>query len=437
MGMSRRPSILTRLLRRSGPKESVDRNVPPAEPTAAGPRREDWLVVGCGTSAKRSSALARGLAERGHQTTFVARDSTGRLPDTSERLRVLERWSLPALRSECAQGVDRLRVLLGVADAETIALARDLAGFGARVAYDAPAPSGPPRGPLSYDAQTERALVDTVEDLVGADSRAARHLLSVAGGGRLVHVVPDAEDAPGWGRSAGILVDLAARPSTTVLLVTATDAEQTLAAVSAFESARADGAYRLAVVAGVQDPASDALDVMEEEGRIALFRSARPGRAAAWNLGLSATRSEFVALVHASQRPDGARWLVPAIEALAAGRELGAVGLKARLPPSALGERRSRLGEEALRVAALDGLGLVAPRSVLRRAGGFDEKLEPGGLSAIDLSFRIRDLGLAVALCPALGLRGGEGESQAPSPATEKALRRRWSHRRAYLDGLV
>jgi len=433
--MSRRPSFVARWLRRGAPKDKIDRRAAPAEPVRPGARREDWLVVGRDPGDHRARALARGLAANGHETTYVARADGEPAAEEGSRVRVLP-WQLARVRKEYEHHVDRLRVLLSVADAETIALARDLGQSGARVAYDAPAPTGAPAGPLSYDAQTERALVDGVEDLIGLDAKAARHLSSLAGGGRLVHMLPDAEDEEGWRGRARTLADLAARPSVTVCLVTGPDREETLEAVRAFEAARSDGAYRLAVVAQAVDPASDDLDALEEEGRIAVFRSARPGRAAAWNLGVSATRSEYVALVHASQRPDGAGWLRAALEALGAGRELGAVGLRARRPPGVVGEVASRLGSEAMRVAALDAVGLVAPRSSLRRVGEIEEGLEPGGLFALDLSFRIRDLGLSLALCPALGLRGAAPAPES-DPAAERELRRRWSHRRAYLDGRV
>ncbi|MDG2305478.1 MAG: hypothetical protein P8R42_12690 [Candidatus Binatia bacterium] len=432
--MTRRPSLLARVFRRSSSSRVIDRKSPPAAAVAAGARTEEWLVVGNG--GERAAHLASALAASGRATTYVSREADGGAPPAAEGLRVLSSWDLSALREDYMGRTNRLRVLVGVADAETIALARDLAEYGARVAYDAPAPTGDLPGPLSYDAQTERALIDTVEDLVGSDARTMRHVSVQAGGRRLVHMVPDAGDPAAWAAAADSLAALAPRPSVSVLLATGPDPVATIEAVNAFEAARSDGAYRLAVIAAARDPASDALDELEEEGRVTLYRSARDGRVAAWNLGLSATRSEIVALAHASQRPDGAGWLTPALEALATQRETGAVGLRPLLPPGALGEVKSRLGAEALRVAALDGLGLVAPRAVLRRVGGFDESLEPGGLSAVELSFRIRELGFGLALCPPLGLRGGERDDAPTDRLLEKELRRRWSHRRDYLAGL-
>lgn len=428
--MTRRPSFLARLLRRSAPKDRIDRSAPPADPVSPGPRRDTWLVVQQRADEERGLGLAAALGASGHPTAVVARE--GAFDPATLGGGVESRpWDMAALRQWT--GVDRLRVLLRVVDAETIALARDLGALGARVAYEAGAPEGGLPGPLSYDGQTERALIDGVEDLVGTDTKAARYLSSVSGGGRIVHVVADAQDEAGWSASAAALADLALRPSVTVLLATGQDADETMEAVEAFSAARSDGAYRLAVVAAAQDPASERLDTAEEEGQIALFRSARPGRAAAWNLGLSATRSEYVAFAHTGQRPDGAGWLRPALEALATSREIGAVGLTARVPPRVLGSVPERLGAEALRVGALEAVGLVAPRGVIRRAGGLVESLEDGGLHSIDLSFRIRDLGLELALCPALGLRGGAPRAESSREA-EAELRRRWSHRRAYLD---
>lgn len=432
----RRPSLLVRLLRRSGARRAAGPGAAPAEQVSPGARREQWLVVGvgAGTHHVRAVRLAEALADRGLPTTFVARDAGPEEPSERNGLACVS-WSLPELRRTFTGGSDRLRVLLGVADAETIALARDLGAHGARVAYDAPSPAVVPAPTLSYDAETEQALVDAVEDLVGADKRTARHLSAQAGGGRLVHVIADPESPGGWGAAANVLVDAGARPSAVVLLATGRDRAETLAAARAFEAARGDGAYRLVVIAsGASDPAGEALDEMEEGGTLRVLRSARPGRAAAWNLGLSATRSEIVVFAHASQRPDGAGWLAPALAGLTTRRELGAVGTRSRVPLGAVGEGSARAGPEALRVAALDGLGLVAHRSVLRRVGGFDESADLGELSCLDLSFRIRDLGLGLELCPDLGLRGGEYEA-ADTPGAERALRARWSSRPAYLAG--
>lgn len=430
--MSRRPSFLARLLRRSTSQEQIDRG-PPGDPVTPGPRQEKFLVVAPTAGDRRGVGLARALSASGYSTTLVPRAGPPG-SEGSEGGFTSRPWSLATLRSAFSNEIDRVRVVLMVVDAETIALARDLSALGARVAYDAPAPAGGPPGPLSYDAQTERALVDAVEDLVGADARAARHLSSTAGGGRIVHVVPNADDDSGWMTSAGALVDLAARPAVTVLLKTGERSEETTEAVEAFIAARSDGSYRLTVVASADDPASDRLDEIEEAGQITLLRSARPGRAAAWNLGLSATRGEYVAFVDAAQRPDGAGWLRSALEALRGARDLGAVGLSARVPPGVVGGSPRGIGAEALRVGGLETVGLVAPRAVLRRAGGLVESLEAGSLHSLDLSFRIRDLGFQLALCPALGLRGAV-PSVETSREAESELRRRWSHRPRYLDG--
>lgn len=428
--MGRRPSLLARLLRRSAPRRSSASGADPMPPVEPGPRREEWLVVGGGGAAARAPALARSLAASGLDTTYVARTPDDVAVAAGGGLHVRD-WRLDALRRDLTTRVDRVRALLCVADAETIALARDLAAAGVRVAYDVPPREGPPPGPLSYAAQTERALVDAVEDLVAVDAKTARQASALAGGRRLVHVVPDGDGGDG-SASASTLVASGGRPSVTALLATGTDAAETCEAVEAFLAARSDGAYRLAVVARADDPASETLDAMEEDGRIELFRSARPGRAAAWNLGLSATRSEIVALVHTSQRPDGVGWLAPALEALAAARDLGAVGLRARRPPGVVGREPDRMG--SLRVPALDALGLVAPRGVLRRLRELDEDLVADDLFALDASFRVRDLGLALALCPPLGLRGGVGEG-GDAAAAARDLRRRWRHRPTYLAG--
>jgi len=428
--------LLSLLVRRRAPSHEKRRHRAPAGPVEAGPRGVQWLVVapGDGSHHRRAVRLAGALADQGVATTLVARRPGDANRAPGGEVRVLRGWNLAELRAAFSAGVDRRCVLIGVADAETMALARDLGRYGARILYDAPSPAVVPAPTLSYDAETERALVATVDDLIGGDLRTARHLSAQAGGGHLVHVLASPEDAGGWSGAARTLIDLTARPTAVVLLATGTDRAASVDAAAAFAAARSDGAYRLVVVAGAHDPAGDALDAMEEEGRLRVLRSARPGRLAAWNLGIAATRSELVALVHSSHRPDGIGCLAPALEVVAARREIGAVGLRPVRPPGVARDPDARLGEEGLRVAALDGLGLVAPRSVLRRAGGFDESPELGTFASVDLSFRIRDLGLGLALCPALGLRGGDVDEPGTRGAARE-LRRRWSDRPRYLAG--
>ncbi len=424
----RRPSWLVRVLRARRAPASRPRPARPAPPVSPGRCEDVWLVVapggGDGPHQARAVRFAQALAAQGLATTFVARHAGGARPESGAKLRVVDQWSLADLSGSFVGCPDRVRVVLGVADAETIALARDLGADGARVAYDGPAPMVVPAPALSYDAETERALVAGVEDLIAADTRTARHLGAQAGGGRLVHVLADDETDP-----ARRLCEVAPGPSVAVLLTSGPEASQTLDAVDQFVTARGDGAYRLVVVASAADPAAPALEALEEDGRLHLLRSAREGLAAAWDLGLSATRSEVVALVHAGQRPDGPGWLAVALEALAEHREVGAVGRHA-LDVDA----RFTTGGMESSVVALDPAGLVARRGVLRRAGGVGGEADLGALAPIDLGFRMRDLGVRLAHCSALGVRGDEPMAVG-TPAQRRELRRRWAHRPGYLGG--
>ena len=422
--MSRRPSWLVRLLRRS-PSRPAAAIAPPADPVPPGRRREEWLLIAGTERNERTEGLARSLAREGHATTLVSRGSSPGEPDPN--LELVDALDLSRLRSHFSGRVDRVRVVVSSAEAETIALARDLSAYGARIAYDAPPREGPLPGPLSYDAQTERALLDTVDDLVAEDGKVARQISAVAGGTRIVHVVPSLAGEESTEAVAAALQRLSARPLVMVLLATGPERSETLDAVEAFHGAAEDGAYRLAVVASAADPASDELDEREERGDLTLLRSARPGRWAAWNLGLSATRSEIVVFADPMVRPTAVGWLAPALNSLAGGRELAAVGLRGRDVPGA-----TRRGMD---VAALDARGLVAMRAALRRVEGFDVSLGSTALCDVDLSFRFRDLGLRLGWCPELGLKRTSPEGDHEDLSAEAGeLRRRWAHRPGYLE---
>jgi hypothetical protein len=106
------------------------------------------------------------------------------------------------------------------------------------------------------------------------------------------------------------------------------------------------------------------------------------------------------------------------------------------LPPGArpLGAASERARDGG--VPALVASGLVVPRAVLARCGGFDEDLAPAGLAAVDLCFRIRDLGLRVDVCDDLDLEAiTSGDEIALDRRGERAWRVRWAHRPAYLAG--
>jgi hypothetical protein len=430
-------SRLVRWLRRPSP---LDREAPrraPLPPVSPGPRKTAWLVVAPGDASsehnRRACRIAEALARRGLETSFVSRGPCAVPPTPGAGLRVVPNWDLSEQKAAYRDCVDRVRVLVSVADAESVALARELASRGARITYDAPRPPTLPAPATSYEAQTERALVDHVEDLVASDTRTARHLMVQAGGNRLVHVVASPGSSQEADRAAGSLVELGGRPSVAVLLAAPGTAGGGLAVAESFLAAReGEGGlpYHLAVVVDGREPA-EALEELEDQGRIRLLRSARAGREAAWELGAAATRSELVALVDGGCRPDGSGWLRSALEVLASGREIGAVGTRSAWPGERLG---ATVADASSRPTTIDFRGMVLPRAVLRRCGGLERPPALAGLAAVDFCLAIHDLGLGVVDrdAPGLELAADGPRAREPEPGALRALRLRWAHHPDY-----
>ncbi|MBM4267454.1 MAG: hypothetical protein FJ144_12720 [Deltaproteobacteria bacterium] len=438
--MRRRRAFLARLLGRSRGRGSRAGERGPAAPLAPpGPREDHWLVVATGeaVTSRRSVRIAEALARTGAPVAWAGRVATnarGSFEAPAGPVQVIDSWSVASLRLRVAATDARVRLLLAGADGETVAIAREGRARGARIAYDASLTPG--RG--TYEIETERALVSDADDLIAADVRLARHLSGLAGGRRLVHVLGDPggdPDGDGWDSIARSLVTIGAAPTTTVVFAAASAPDATVATVEAFVAARVDTAHRIAVVIGADDPVDEKLAARESSGEIQILRSARPGRLAAWNLGVVATGGEIVVLADSSVRPRASGWLDAAVARLRAHREIGAVGLRALRPPGA-GSSGLDGRDAGSRVAALDASGLVAPRAVLARCGGFDEDLTFDRLAAVDLSFRIRELGLRVDVCDALGLEAVAAPAEIElDRRAEKAWRARWAHRPAYLAG--
>src|SRR5262249_50732547 len=110
-------------------------------------------------------------------------------------------------------------------------------------------------------------------------------------------------------------------------------------------------------------------------------------------------------------------WLDPALEILAAHREVGAVAWNAGWfdPGSGRGpivdyfEGRAMSGAVSgakfrAGVAHLATSGFVVPRAVLQQTKGFDEFYDPTCFEDTDLSFQIKAAGYELAYCPAIGV---------------------------------
>ena len=372
-GVRRLAGAIGRVLRRS----AAPRLPAPVPPSGAGPG-EHWIVVAARTdTVPRAVLLAGALATEGVATTLAA--PAGVAPDAPAGLRVVS-CDLAALRHESEACGGSLRLVVHEPDAGVIAFAREARLAGGRVLYDkAEGPIGVTRGAID----SERALIDAADDLIGA-SRDAVTRLAVAR--RLVHLLPAAADAAAAAGRVRALRGIAARPTVVVAVACsgAHRASEVDACLDHLEASRGDTPYRIvAVDDGVTDDVLDALVRRDEAGELQLVRNALRGRASGHNLALRATTSELVVLLDATRLAPGPGWLDGPVAAL-----LGAA------PPRAVVERGRGAGS---------GWAWVVPRRLVQRLGGFDEAQDPAGLEDADLEQQLVAAGHGVAEWVALG----------------------------------
>lgn len=325
---------------------------------------------------------------------------------------------LAELRALLRDRDERWRVVVPRPDGELIAFVREARLKGARIVYD----KGEGWGALGRAAvDSERALIDLADDLVGVTRPIVKQLASSR---RLVHLLPDAPDDAGWHDVAASLRLVTARPTVTVavLCAAAHGAGEVDACLEALVAARGDLPYRIAVVDdGVAADVLAGLVERDEAQELTLLRNALRGRASGCNLALRATTSELVLLLDASRRPPGPGWLDDAIATLLARREIAAV--VARAPAEGSGS----------------GWAWLAPRAALARVVGFDEAYDPGSLEDPDMEQQLRALGYALADWAGAGplvppSAQGDGMAGAPAAALRRAERhfgRKWPRPRA------
>jgi glycosyltransferase involved in cell wall biosynthesis len=348
---------LGRVLRRSAAPRSPDIAHTTA-PTRQ--RHEHWIVVAArAETTSRGLVLAEALAADG-ATVTLATPAAGD-PPSSVRVRRVP-CDLATLRALPGSHDDRVRLVTQEADAAVIAFAREARLAGVRVLYDrAAAPTAVTRAAID----SERALIDAADDLVGG-SRDVVKQLAVAR--RLVHLLPDAADDAAAILRARALRAVTARP--TVAVVVACARPHTVADVAAclaqLDASRGEIAYRIVVVDdGVGDEVLDLLAQRDEAGELQLVRNALRGRASGLNLALRATASELVVLMDATRLAPGPGWLDGPVAALLGAPRIGAV------------VERGRAGGS--------GRAWLAPRRLLQQLGGFDEAQDPAGLEDADL----------------------------------------------------
>lgn len=394
------------------------RGLPMAPPIAPGPRGEHWIVLAPTpareTAAARSGGLAAALGRTGATVTLAAQPQQAAVAAPGVRTVSAD---LAALRTLLHGRDERLRVLVQQPDAAAIAFAREARLRGARVLYDkAEGPAALSRAALD----SERALVDAADDLIGGTRPMVKQLASSK---RLVHLLPDATDANGWDERARALRGLAARPTVAVIVACLPwhDVSMITACLDALAAGRGDLAYRVvAVDDGVADVALAELERREEDGTLVLLRNALRGRASGFNLALRAIAAEMFVLLDAARGVAGPGWLDQPIAALLGARELGAVA------------ERTTGAEHG------SGWAWLAPRGALARVAGFDEAHDPAALEDLDLEQQLRALGYDVAawsgggLLPLLASSVRRADPRAMRGA-ERRFRRRWRRSAAAL----
>jgi glycosyltransferase involved in cell wall biosynthesis len=403
-------AVAALLGRRRAPATARAPHIPP------GPRVEHWVVAGeTGSPAapSRGERLASALAAAGAVVTWLPRPApaargpeqtpAGSAPPTMA-------WSVAALRALFRDRDERLRLVLQQADGEAVAIAREARLRGVRVLFDKTG-GAVARGRAELD--TERALVDAADDLIGA----ARPLVKqLAVHRRPVHLLLDAEDEAGWHRLAASLREVASRPTVAVIVVCAGDlaVDELVPRLDALSAARERMPYRLIVVDdGVTADLLEDLDVRAERGDVVLLRNPRRGRAAARNLALRATASELVVLLDARHGVPDADWLATGVARLLGRRSLAAV---------------------VVRAPAGAPWAWLAARAALARVPGFDEAYDPGSAEDEDLERQLRALGYEVEAWPQPA-PDATRVREAPPDLMRRAARRFRGKWRAALQG--
>lgn len=375
-----------------------------AAPVRPGPVAERWVLLApCSEAEERVVSWAAGLREAGCEV-LVALPEGSTLTAAGTELVPLK---IAALRPLLAATDQRLRVLVTVPDACSVAFAREAHVAGARVVYDKIAPNRFTPGARAFHLDDERALVLVADDRVAPDRATVRLLASLAGSGRIVHEFADATAA---GRAFPALV---ARPSIMVVVADAGSPEETGATIEALHAMRGTAAYRIVVVMGPEEgPALKGMLAREEAGEILLLRDPRASLVSALAMGARATGSEVLVFLRAGQLPTSNEWLETAAAQLYGDAALGAL----------------QLGESAKSIAApvLPLPGLVLRRAVFRDTGGFTEGLgsAPGG--ALDFSLRLVRRGFRLAQL-GQAVRSGGDLRPALADAERKKLRAHWS----------
>lgn len=399
-----RPSLLGRVLARLRPRATT----PVAAPLARGPRVEHWLVLApgaAGASTARSGAIAAALARSGATVTLAAGRAASDVPRGVQHVPA----DLAALRTLLRDRDERIRVLVQQPDGAAIAFVREARLRGARIVYDkAEGATAVSRAAID----SERALIDAADDLVGG-ARVTVKQLAIAK--RLVHLLPDASDESGADERARSLRAITARPTVAVIVACLPwhDTTTVETCLDRLEAARGDLAYRIvAVDDGAPADAVGALERREEEGRIVLLRNALRGRGSGFNLALRAIPAEVVVLLDATRRAPGPGWLDAPLRALQDERACAALVVR------------------SAGLAAGTGWAWIAPRPVLARVAGFDERFDPASVEDLDLAQQLRALGYEVRPWTAAdGMPTQEDAVAAPPGAdrhAERHFRRRW-----------
>lgn len=393
---------LGRVVRRSAAPRAQSNT--PAVPVT--PRAEHWIVVAArAETASRGAALAASLAADGIAVTLATPAATVTPPDVGVRRVACD---LATLRTLPGVHDERVRLVAQEADAAVIAFAREARLAGVRVLYDKPAgPTAVTRAAID----SERALIDAADDLIGASRDVVRQLATAR---RLVHLLPDPDDDAAARARSGSLRTIAARPTVVVAVAcarghTAAEVESCLARL---ESARGEVAYRIvAIDDGVDGDVLEMLAARDEAGQLQLVRNALRGRASGLNLALRATASELVVLTDATRLVPGGGWLDEPVAGLLGEPRIGAV------------VERGRGGGS--------GWTWLAPRRLLQQLGGFDEGQDPAGLEDADLERQLAAAGHRVVDWVALGPapvpteRHGVGDV-APRRQSEARFAQRW-----------
>lgn len=399
--VGRLASALGRVLRRSAaPRLPVPAAIP------AAPRSEHWIVVATrGGSVPRADALAEALAREGVAVTLAAPDARG--DTTASGVRGVP-CDPATLRTLAGNRDERVRLVAQESDAAVIAFAREARLAGVRVLYDR---AGGPTAVTRAAIDSERALIDAADDLIGG-SRDTVKQLAVAR--RLVHLLPDAADRDAALARTRALRSIAARPTVVVAVTCGRThgADEVEACLAQLAASRGEVPYRIvAVDDGVADGVLEILARRDEAGELQLVRNALRGRASGHNLALRATASELIVLLDATRLVPGPGWLDGPVAALLGDARVGAV------------VERGRGGGS--------GWAWLAPRRLLQQLGGFDEEHDPAGLEDADQERQLEAAGNRVVEWVTLGpapvptARHGVGDV-APRGRSAQRFTQRW-----------